>query len=424
MRAIEIFLEKPDTYIYTPHEIVKGVARLRITSQEKIHDVVASFQGNIETVIYRSNGNNNRRKYSEEISLFTQQKVLFQGPFTLQPQTLEFPFEFIFPEESYHERKSEKDDSGRFLRDSRGRLPPQFVHAGSDHCNISYAVSVTINASKLFRKEHVGKPLFFSPVSDQPTDRPTPGILRLPHARWQSRSLRPEEVKHTFKQTLQRVFNDNPELRHPSINFDVQLSIPGSLSSGNPILCQESGPRPVSLSLWYTRTGPTDPENPTLRLHSLRLRIRGHVAWRCYRSFGHSTVEMAKEDNASMLFTTTGSSPTDSRPIHIPLDGTPITIIPDLRLLDFVPGPNFGVPDFSTYTISLQHDIKAGVQIEHVESGHLFAPEEVSMPFCVYPQSRSKLPHYDTTPQLPDGGRPPPTYEANGPPPVEKKSAM
>ncbi|GAB7339300.1 hypothetical protein MBLNU457_5952t1 [Dothideomycetes sp. NU457] len=420
MRAIEVFLEKPDTYLYTPGEAVRGVAKLRITSQEKIHDVVASFRGDIETVIYKSNGNN-RRRYSEEINLFAQQKVLFQGPFTLQPQTLEFPFEFIFPEESYHERKFEKDDSGRFQQDSRGRLPPQFIHDGSDHCNVSYGVSVTINASKLFRKEHVVKPLFFSPVSDQPTERTTSGILRLPHARWQSRSLRPEEVKHTFKQTLQRVFNDNPELRHPSINFDVELSLPNTLSSGSALQLQECEPRPVSLSLRYTRTGPTDPEEPTLRLHSLKLRIRGHIAWRCSRALVRSTVETAKEDNATMLFTTTGSSPTDNRPIHVPLDGTPITIIPDLRLLDFAPGPNFGVPDFSTYTISLQHDIKACVQIEHVESGHLFVLEESSIPFCVRPQSRPKLPQYDVPP-LVGSERPPPIYETNGPPQVEKKS--
>jgi len=420
MRAIEVYLEKPDSYLYTPGEAVKGVAKLRITSQEKIDDLVASFRGDIETVIYKSNGNN-RRRYSEEINLFAQQKVLFQGPFTLQPQTLEFPFEFVFPEESYHGRKSERDDSGRFLQDSRGRLPPQFVHDGSDHCNISYGVSVTINASKLFRKESIVKPLFFSPVSDQPTERTT-GILRLPHARWQSSSLRSEEVKHTFKQTLRRVFNDDPELRNPSINFDVQLSVPDSLSTGSSLIHQESEPRPVSLSLRYTRTGPTDPEEPTLRLHSLRLRIRGHVAWRCSRSFGHSTVETAKEDNASILINTPQSSPIDNRPIHVPLDGTPVTIIPDLRLLDFVPGPNFGVPDFSTYTISLRHDIKACVQIEHVESGHLFVLDENSIPFCIRPQARPEIPRYETA--LPKGdGLPPPAYEASGHSPVDKKSA-
>lgn len=118
------------------------------------------------------------------------------------------------------------------------------------------------------------------------------------HARWNEASLLAES--HTFKKRLRRLFavdlepsTAKPEPKTLSIVLEMQLSESDSLSMD---LSQKL--HPVHLAL----VRDTGPQEPTLRVCRVNLRICSHVEWRTSRSSGSDEQQRFKHNCAFASF--------------------------------------------------------------------------------------------------------------------------
>lgn len=110
--------------VYTAGQLVSGKVVLRILPpQRKLDDVSLVFKGKCNTAITKKRGDSKKR-YKEQIDLFRFEKTLFRGPFTMQPQTMEWPFEFTIPTGCNHRRSDESP--GVYMPDGPMPLPPTF----------------------------------------------------------------------------------------------------------------------------------------------------------------------------------------------------------------------------------------------------------------------------------------------------------
>lgn len=282
MGRIRLALDSPsgnEQHVFAPGETVRGKVYHTITAtQEKIDSIDLIFRGKVQCIIYTSHSTQNGRrhtKHTEEYFLFHETRSLFRGPFTLQSQTQEWDFDFIFPTECTYQRGS--NHSGVWAADGQGPLPPsfRFRNNGSlldsdNRCFVEYGLKVKINQGSLTRSQEMDYGLSFSPVVTSLPQDPMMAESRFGHFAWKNKDLREEE--HTIKQKLAHVFTNNPELWTPSISFDVFVHLPRVLASNLQ--------QPIAFSIKYLSRGQTDPKNPTLKLMSLELGIKGETNWR------------------------------------------------------------------------------------------------------------------------------------------------
>ncbi|TKX20994.1 hypothetical protein C1H76_6845 [Elsinoe australis] len=366
-------IDNPGQHVFTPGEVIRGRVIYNVkVEQEKIDHVQVVFRGKMTTKISRSTGNNQRKTNREEIYLFKNSVQLFRGPFTMQPQTLEWPFEVTFPTSCSWDREKHADNR-TYAPSGDIHLPPTFsVGSGSSEATVDYLLKVKVNEGSLTRSQEHVIPVQLSPLNPNPTPEPILRLARFSPTSWSSRDLREEE--HNFKQKMRHVFTSDPTLKTPSINFTLKLGIPSVMAPGQVA--------PLAVSIDFKPTNPVDPANPTLILENIRIAIKGNTCWRARSTFSDWDKGQQAEE-ASVSYKTE---------VQLPLDGSTIHPVADFGLESFkktsshmVQGPV--APDFITWTINHSHYAKAQLWVRHKESGHLFEIKSERLPFEVHPPS-------------------------------------
>ncbi|PNS19350.1 hypothetical protein CAC42_2527 [Sphaceloma murrayae] len=362
----------PQGHVFAPGELVSGKVIFQIKAMpEKIDSVQVVFRGKTTTRIVRGSGDS-RRTYKEDIYLFKESIQLFRGPFTIQPQTMEWPFSVRFPTACQWDRKKHSDHPS-FAPPVEIPLPPSFSKfQGSDHATVDYLLKVKVNEGSFTRSQEQIVPLQFSPLSPVPNADPELRLANLGLSHWSSRELR--ETSHTLKQKMRHVFTSDPSLKTPAIAFKTALGIPSVVCPGQIA--------PLAVSIQFTHSGnPVDPENPTLVLEQMRIALKYNTLFRAKSTFS-DVQEEASGEEASVTYSPHAALPLDGRTIH--------------------PVPDFGIEsfrqtslikpfasDFISWTINHSHYLKAVLWIRHRESNHLFEVKSERLPFAFHPMHAS-----------------------------------
>ncbi|KAF2156629.1 hypothetical protein K461DRAFT_272692 [Myriangium duriaei CBS 260.36] len=426
MASFDIVLEDlPVGRFFQAGDRVHGKVVCRVLSQTKMENVRITFKGKIHTVVVRrrnnTQGSRHTERHEEEAILFRNVADLFSGNHEVQPQTLEWPFDFTFPTWVGYDRKTNTRQewspippgTTEYCNSYQAPLPPTFScddQGWRNHglCTIAYTLKVQMNHSSLFHSKEHKKTLIVESTSP-PTPYPEASSIERPLnvCKWSSNDLRP--VQHSVKQKFKHAFTSDPTLATPCIWFQPALTLPLHLATGQSL--------PMSIRLHWRRLNPTDPESPTIILNSLRLQLTGLSRIRARGTFSDYENE-ATDDEAQRLFT--------NLDIPVPLDGSPVTALPSwgLQSLKFrTPGV---VPDFSSWTVSHRHMLSVSANFTHKESGHLFCASG-AVPFVALPAYRglgeervAELPLYVRPPRGEggkgevdgEGSQAPPAYES------------
>ncbi|KAF4553782.1 Hypothetical protein D9617_6g095150 [Elsinoe fawcettii] len=375
MGVIKVEIAVPtNTHIFAPGDVIHGKVIYDIRgSQEKLDDVQVVFRGKMTTKITRNsgggaNGNRQRKTNREEIYLFKNSVQLFRGPFDMQPQRLEWPFEVQFPDACSWNREKHGDDQ-TYAPPGQIPLPPSFsMSLGSAEAVVDYLLKVKVNDGSLTRSQEQVIPLQFSPLAPTPQPDPILRLVSFPYTKWSSRELRPE--KHDFKQKMRHVFTSDPSLKTPEINFSLKFGIPNRMYPGQVA--------PLALALTYKQSAPVDPEAPTLVLESLGISLKSNTIFRARSTFS----DWDKDEQQQVAYVSYKCN------TPMPLDGTTIHPVADFGIASFQRSSQAKgqmlPPDFISWTINHSHYVKANVCIRHKESGHLFEikSERIGFQFC------------------------------------------
>ncbi|KAJ9627896.1 hypothetical protein H2203_003115 [Taxawa tesnikishii (nom. ined.)] len=349
MGVINIIFDGGRKPYYRGGDTISGVLTYRIPSQETLDGVVVILKGKMSAEIVRGAGES-RRRHTEKIELFRSQQTLYSGSYTIQPQTMSWPFSLTFPEYTQFTRSNGVGDPT--YENEPHPLPPTIaVRNGS------------------------GPPV-----------APVPIVHPLDFTRWSSSSLRPEQ--HTFKQKLAHVFTSDPSLATPVIKFLCSVQIPARAEPWTPL--------PISLSLKHILETPNDPAEPTLVLEQVDLQLKSYSHIRV-----KALVSGRGECTSSVVATKTlhpsPSSPAATTPsknlparlnahvLRLPLDNTPVVVTQDFTLASMNQTDSGIVPDFSSYIVAHAHRLKITASIRHQESGQLFSVEGPKLGFEVLP---------------------------------------
>lgn len=386
MGVINIIFDGGRKPYYRGGDTISGVLTYRIPSQETLDGVVVILKGKMSAEIVRGAGES-RRRHTEKIELFRSQQTLYSGSYTIQPQTMSWPFSLTFPEYTQFTRSNGVGDPT--YENEPHPLPPTIaVRNGSGRAKgkIEYTLKVKINPDRLLHSDSKKLALDVVSTTREPPVAPVPIVHPLDFTRWSSSSLRPEQ--HTFKQKLAHVFTSDPSLATPVIKFLCSVQIPARAEPWTPL--------PISLSLKHILETPNDPAEPTLVLEQVDLQLKSYSHIRV-----KALVSGRGECTSSVVATKTlhpsPSSPAATTPsknlparlnahvLRLPLDNTPVVVTQDFTLASMNQTDSGIVPDFSSYIVAHAHRLKITASIRHQESGQLFSVEGPKLGFEVLP---------------------------------------
>jgi len=321
MGIISVTFESPvdvKTHVFAPGETFRGKVRYVGTlAQEKVDDIVIVFKGKLASILRTHNGRG-RSKTEENIDLFRIQKNLFRGPYTMQRTTLEYPFEFTFPETFRYERDGIGGGSSNGQSGVRSPLPPTFAYETGigrrrGECFAAYVLKVKLNHGSLTRSQEEDVPLLFMPyASDAPRSAITTRFV-FPTSFWQSSSLRSEKLSFS-----QKLFG-NPGSRDPSISFSGTLTLPDSLAPDDSV--------PLYFSFGPGRSGTSNTQPCTLVLRGVQIQLVAYTSISAKRVL-YGSMEASSRDIV-------GQTPYWNVNQILTLHREPILVTPDFRLGNF-----------------------------------------------------------------------------------------
>lgn len=367
MTSLRIHLNNQSTEAYLPGQRLAGKVIYVAKGQQTLKDVTISFKGKIDT---RFRENHNR--FTESILLFHLSEPLFKGPFNVQPQTFEWEFDFLVPTHIRYDR-AQGGLNQHVIVGGVSRTPPSFYHEHTqfDHsasAEIKYKLVAEAQVSGLFRDQSTQVSINVRRVRDTPPPLVTIAKhIITPSPCWSNRDLGPR--KHSLKERLQSTISNDPNLKSACVAFDAYVHMPHMLA-----VTQATR---VGVSIQHKTITPNDPMNPTLELVGLELAMRAD-----------SRLVVSRESLWGNIYSNYSelqqSHTLDLEPQQLPLNGEVVFVVNDMRLADWTgdPGKWPYVPDFKTYTVSLEHRMRVDISIRHVESAHVFKVR-TEFPFAI-----------------------------------------
>ncbi|KAI4095291.1 MAG: hypothetical protein LQ339_007289 [Xanthoria mediterranea] len=116
---------------YTPGSPVSGTVSLQGDGVRslQVQTIKITFRGRSKTKVTESSSNNNRTHHRGRITLFQYERILFTGPYSMNPSH-EWSFDFVFPERCQSSIRNQfKRSSNAFNEDSHQPLPGSFGHS-------------------------------------------------------------------------------------------------------------------------------------------------------------------------------------------------------------------------------------------------------------------------------------------------------
>lgn len=379
MPVVNIVLDPACTQApFRPGSRVYGKVTCRVPKREKISDSSVVFKGKVTTRVIQKKSHNRTETDEEEIILFRFVQPLFAGEFTVQDQTLEWPFEFTFPTAIRYGRK-ERTFGGRNVAaypvNTELPLPPSMFResngwADGGDVRISYHLKAKVNEKSILRSSDAERQLALQqsllPFVPPPS---VPLIQKMHVCRWADEKLR--TTKLTFKQSLKQGFSSDPALKTPTIWFQASITLPTHFAPGHSM--------PLVMSAQQKRPNPlVDPESPTILIASLKITLTGDTVWRAAGAFA---------DREQITTDTEAVAEWKLNNFRLPLDHSPLTVIDSFSSANFTPSRVGLVPDFATWTAAHAHTLCAEVLFVHLESGHSWVVKTKEMPFHVLPAS-------------------------------------
>ncbi|RDW66971.1 hypothetical protein BP5796_09720 [Coleophoma crateriformis] len=252
-------------HLFIPGERVTGKVVLTLEEDTEISAVVIRFRGKCKTQV----PHNEDVTISHKFFMFAFEKRLFEGPFTLEADTHEWPFSFTFPE--HYEMKGNPfrgiGCAGMSKPPTRRlpMLPSMSMHAGETEAHVQYKLQARVPRSFVDWKSKVT--LHLTPVRLEALPDPHVISRKQVHAPWtqlyrysENFVPRPLSSKEKFKSKF------HAKADNRSITFSFSASAPTAIVIGRPY--------PVTITL---NTEPTDMVIPTFILHTPRAHLDAHT---------------------------------------------------------------------------------------------------------------------------------------------------
>jgi hypothetical protein len=332
--------------ILRPGERVSGHVTLNSTEQADVQNVAITFEGRLKTKLV-TGGGQNRRVYRARITLFYFRHILFQGPFTLPPGSMKWPFEFTLPYDCANVRGDELDPASGGFDTNRGQqLPPTFAgnHSGlggSKDCYVTYSLEAKLQATKLFssNKDSI---VFLGVTPWRAELRPEIPTRAFPKS-FLIRTLHLDpEIKDrslSFKESMRSVFKSDTL---PRSLFDIKLHVPQAGISGQQIK--------VLLYLEHKLQGSTATEIPIVYLKSFHVSLKRQINLR----FARGVLSFSERETCW----------TETVPLVNWVGSTALSEAFDVTTL-FRNGIRLGVnPTFKTFTITMGYTLVVKYSIE------------------------------------------------------------
>ncbi|KAF2761824.1 hypothetical protein EJ05DRAFT_185949 [Pseudovirgaria hyperparasitica] len=163
--------------IYHPADKITGTVYLTTSSQEEFKQLKLNFRGQCKTTTtrpYYVSGNEHslasRKMLKETVTLFDQEKVLFQGPYKMSPTQHEWHFEYTFPSKS--ETTYQKAVKSAYYNKHPHDLPPSFrclteSYRGEGY--VHYSIEATLVRGSFKSEVRNLRYLLFRRRSERPT---------------------------------------------------------------------------------------------------------------------------------------------------------------------------------------------------------------------------------------------------------------
>lgn len=358
---------------FTSGETVSGKLRLEYSKDEPIDVLRLSFSGNvhtltkkiIETVVSTGPEGGAMQRSSvissrETVPLFGFNKTFINDHWTLPSEVCEWPFEFVFPEltQPYRPDLFERPDK---LSDRVGDLefpehphplPPSFsVKEGEYRAAVEYELVARLEF------EGSGSPVeaYLTVAFGRSPDHAAIEPRVFPHVlepQWQKhRCFRPRP--HTLVQKIMHILTKRPDLRTPCVRFVPTLWIPDVVKMGQTIS--------IVFGIEHIRERPVDPEELTLVIKALRVKLVYTTAW-------VGELETYSHDLAFTLFSNVRMDSV------LPLDNDKSILVEGVLI------PHKGLPCFSTYTVRRDSylNIEAVIRCTKPLNAHKDNPFEIS----------------------------------------------
>ena len=355
-KAIRINLDQSPRRLWHPGDTVTGNVILEATDQVDVDKIDIVFEGRVKTKARRSRGNNSSSTYRGLVILFRYSRDVFEGPFTLKPGSMQWPFEFQIPETPVGRFRSIAGDQfnyprfplAQFSDDPWQPLPPSMdsYNTGfgdSCECYISYKLTANLHVTSTW---HTGRS-FVSNLQLQPyrqEAQPEISYSRSPQ-RFHIRTMHliPEATERSlnFKERMKTAFQPS---KVPLSVFSVAIDLPRSAIIGQPMK--------VLLHLSHLLNESTAPELPMvyLKKFALTLQQRTSTMVKASHLFGEDD-DLDTWNNKRQVVSWSGSVPiTESLDVG--------TVLPRPILT-----PNF-VPSFKTFSVAVEYHLLAEYSIE------------------------------------------------------------
>jgi hypothetical protein len=210
---MELTLLDPPAMGYEPGDILAGVLKYNITSQqETILDVLLHLDGNV--FVHTS-----KLKYEAHrasITLVEESHVPFKGPFTLKRQTLVWPFQFTLPAAS-------------IVGNAPIPLPPSMDHRFREgvQVRVEYSITATIRYGSYNSAKQRSKVVLVRPTRDAMVPDSRSYSLSLPAIEFRMSAL-PKTLKSTLRGLSGRSRTDSDM---PKQMLELEITMPSMLSS-------------------------------------------------------------------------------------------------------------------------------------------------------------------------------------------------
>ncbi|KIM96965.1 hypothetical protein OIDMADRAFT_183026 [Oidiodendron maius Zn] len=231
---LKIYFDAPYSraYVFAPGDQVSGKVVFDPKEDENVENIHVEFRGKYET---RVGGGKETRSF--EITMFSMQKILFQGPFKMRASTYEYPFSFQFPKTFrfnptvFHDDRLFPNEHGDGLQP----LPPSCNDSGS-HFSGNYRIfyRITARIPRTFGDWESEIFLRFAPYRLELNPVPHPasskdeGKLQRRYRLTDEGIPRPLTSNETFKEKFHR-----HAVNH-TISFSLSASVPTAIVIGRP----------------------------------------------------------------------------------------------------------------------------------------------------------------------------------------------
>ena len=355
-KALRINLQEPRR-VWHPGDTVTGHVVLDATDQVDVERISISFEGRAKSRVQRRQGDHHHT-YRGLVILFKFSQKLFQGPFTLKPGSMQWPFEFQIPESRPQMSRVIAGDvfqypsfpKGRFNNGPSQPLPPSMdsenTGFGSPRsCYINYRLTANLSVTGSFKtgREFICG-LQLRPYRE--IANPEISYARSLHG-FDIRTLHliPEATTRSlnFKERMKTVFSPSSL---PTSLFSIALELPRSAIAGQPM-------HGVRLFLEHDLQHSTAPELPLvyLKKFTLTLQQRTSIMVKAYHLLGEND-DMESWDSKRLVASWQGKQPLAER-----VDLSAVLAPKAIRAPAMV-------PTFRTFNVAVEYSLLAEFSVE------------------------------------------------------------